>query len=88
MDPMRSPYDFGTKYGRKIDQNVPICFFQRNHLKTRSETRFHQNRQYKTDFRLKKLKNGQDLKNLLPLKVGSTVNCFSLWLASFSMEID
>ena len=44
--------DFGKKFGRKIDQNFTIFFFQKNEYKTRSETRFHQNRQYRANFSL------------------------------------
>ena len=44
--------DFGKKFGRKIDQNFTIFFFQQNEYKTRSETRFHQNRQYRVNFSL------------------------------------
>ena len=44
--------DFGNKFGRKIDQNFTIFFPQKNEYKTRSETRFHQNRQYRANFSL------------------------------------
>ena len=69
--PIAALYGFGKKFGRKIDENMPIFFFRKKHFKTRSETQFHQNHQFRANFRLK---NVQDLKNPLPLKVDSTVD--------------
>ena len=36
----------------KLTKNCQFFFFQKKHFKTRSETWFHQNRQYWADFRL------------------------------------
>ena len=57
--PMAALYDFGKKFSPKTDQNSAIFFFQKRHFKTRSETRFHQNRQFRADFRLKNVKTGE-----------------------------
>ena len=47
--PMAALYDFGKKFGRKIDENFPNFFSKKNEHETRSETQFHQNRQYSAD---------------------------------------
>ena len=50
---MTAPNDFGSKYGRKIDHNLPNFFFRKKEFKTSPETQFHQNHPHKTDFCLK-----------------------------------
>ena len=50
---MAAPNGFGSKYDRKIDQNLPNFFFRKKEDKTGLETQFHQNRPHRTDFRLK-----------------------------------
>ena len=50
---MAAPNGFGSKYDRKIDQNLPNFFFRKKEYKTGLETQFHQNRPHRTDFRLK-----------------------------------
>ena len=54
--PMAALYGFTTKFGRKINENVLSFFSRKKHFKTRSETRFHQNRQIRANFRLKNVK--------------------------------
>ena len=53
---MAAPNGFGSKYDRKIDQNLPNFFFRKKEYKTGLETRFYQNRQFRADFRLKNAK--------------------------------
>ena len=43
---MVAPSDLDSKYGRKNDQNLTNCFFQKKKDKSSSETKFHENRQY------------------------------------------
>ena len=49
---MAAPNDFGSKYDRKIDQNLPNLFPKKKNVKW-VQTKFHQNRLNKTDFCLK-----------------------------------
>ena len=65
---MAALYDFGKKFGRKIQENLPNFFFRKKHFKTRSETRFHQNHQNRS-----KRIIGRDLKKSLRLNMRLTV---------------
>ena len=50
---MAAPNGFGSKKSRKNDQNFPNFIFRKIEHKTSSETKFHQKRPHRTDFRLK-----------------------------------
>ena len=47
---MGAPNDFGSKFGRKNDQNLPNVFFQKNEPKSNPKTQFHKKRSNRTDF--------------------------------------
>ena len=47
---MGAPNDFGSKFGRKNDQNLTNFFFSKKQPESNPETQFHQKRSNRTDF--------------------------------------
>ena len=64
--PIAALYGFGKKFGRKINENLPNFFFRKKHFETRSETQFHQNRQFRANFRLINVKRARLEKSTVP----------------------